>query len=83
MKVKIVPIGNSKGIRIPKMLLDQCHIREEVDIEVKGDALLIQPIHKSPREKWKEAFQKMKKHHEDQLLIRDQIDLDTGDWEWT
>jgi antitoxin MazE len=36
MKATIIPIGNSKGIRIPKAVLEQCHIEGDVFLEIKG-----------------------------------------------
>ncbi len=58
MKLKIAPIGNSKGILIPKALLQQCHLRQTVEIEARPDGLLIRPSTK-PRKGWDAAFQAM------------------------
>ncbi|GAH76797.1 unnamed protein product, partial [marine sediment metagenome] len=44
MLINIVPIGNSKGIRIPKAILDQCDIENEVDLEVENGKIIIEPI---------------------------------------
>ena len=46
MKVPIVPIGNSKGIRIPQPILKQCNIEEEVELEVEGENLVLKPIYR-------------------------------------
>ncbi len=82
MRASIVPIGNSKGIRIPKTLLELCHIHSAVDIDVKGDTLVIHPVKHLPRADWTEAFQKMHERREDRLLVDDSIDLDLGSWDW-
>ncbi len=82
MKANIVPIGNSKGIRIPKTILAQCHIEKEVFLEVEDDNIIIKPIKKKPRENWEQYFKKMKEGKEDQLIIDDKIDLDMVGWEW-
>ncbi len=82
MKASIIPIGNSKGIRIPKVLLEQCHIGNIVDLEVKRKSIVIKPIKQKPRKNWDQAFQKMHENKEDQLIIDDNIDLDMEDWEW-
>ena len=55
MKARIIPIGNSKGIRIPKSLLEQSGLAGEVEIVAKNGSLVIRPI-KRPREGWAEAF---------------------------
>ncbi|MEK7825124.1 MAG: AbrB/MazE/SpoVT family DNA-binding domain-containing protein [Nitrospirota bacterium] len=82
MKAAIVPIGNSKGIRIPKTLLEQCHIDKEVVLEVEGNNIIIKPSIKEPRKEWEQYFRKMKESGEDQLIIGDKIDLDMEGWEW-
>ena len=82
MIINIVPIGNSKGIRIPKAILDQCDIENEVDLEVENGKIIIEPINKNPRKGWTESFTKMTETGEDQLLLEDTIDLEMEDWEW-
>ncbi|HSV29990.1 MAG TPA: AbrB/MazE/SpoVT family DNA-binding domain-containing protein [Candidatus Omnitrophota bacterium] len=44
MKAALVPIGNSQGVRIPKAILDQCGLRDEVEMTVEGEALVIRPF---------------------------------------
>ena len=51
MKARIVRIGNSKGIRIPKPLLDQTGLQGEVEIQAKNGSLIIRPTRK-PRAGW-------------------------------
>ena len=82
MIINIVPIGNSKGIRIPKAILDQCDIENEVDLEVENGKIIIEPINKIPRKGWTESFTKMTETGEDQLLLEDTIDLEMEDWQW-
>ncbi|MFH1824049.1 MAG: AbrB/MazE/SpoVT family DNA-binding domain-containing protein [Candidatus Firestonebacteria bacterium] len=82
MKANIIPIGNSRGIRIPKTLFEQCHIGKIVELEIKGKNIVIKPIKQKPRKNWDEAFLKMHENKDDQLIIDDNIDLDTEDWEW-
>ncbi|MBI5745798.1 MAG: AbrB/MazE/SpoVT family DNA-binding domain-containing protein [Nitrospirae bacterium] len=82
MKATIVPIGNSKGIRIPKIILEQCRIEKEVDLEVEDDNIIIKPFKKEPRKDWEDNFRKMEEEKEDRLIIDDQIDLDMKGWEW-
>ena len=57
MKTNIVAIGNSQGIRIPKILLEQSKLSGEVELEVRGESIVIKPARK-PREGWDEMFRK-------------------------
>ena len=82
MKTHVVPIGNSRGIRIPKTVLELCHIHNVVNLTVKGETIVIQPIKHRPREGWDAAFRRMHEHGDDRLLISDRLDLDVGSWEW-
>jgi antitoxin MazE len=82
MKIHLVPIGNSKGIRIPKAILQQCGIVREVELETEGEKIIIKPVRKTPRQGWAEAFRQMAERGEDELLIDDGLDLDESGWEW-
>ena len=82
MKINIITIGNSKGIRIPKAILKQCHLDKEAELETEEDKIIIKPCKKKPRKGWKEAFSSMRKREEDTLLIDDSIDREMKDWEW-
>jgi antitoxin MazE len=80
MKASIVPIGNSKGIRIPKSVLDQCQIRDEVDLNIENGNIVLKPLHNIPRIGWAEQFERMHEMGEDKLE-ESGVDL-IGDWEW-
>lgn len=82
MQVSVIPIGNSKGIRIPKNILQQLHIEDSVELEVQNQEILIKPIHKNVREGWSAAFQDMAMNNDDELFINDQFDNEDSDWEW-
>ena len=82
MLINIVPIGNSKGIRIPKAILDQCDIENEVDLEVENGKIIIEPIKRIPRNGWTESLIQMAEIGEDHLLLEDTIDLEMENWEW-
>jgi antitoxin MazE len=84
MKTRVVRIGNSRGIRIPKLLLKQTRSPDEVDISADGDSLVIRPL-KQPRAGWERAFQEMARRGDDALL--DQVaptlsNRDETEWEW-
>lgn len=78
MILDIVKIGNSQGIRIPKTILQECGISNQVEVEVKNHNIFIKPI--NPRKNWESSFKKMAKNKDDKLLIIDDIDLE--EWEW-
>ena len=82
MKVKIVSIGNSKGIRIPKAMLQQCNIQDQVNLEVEEGNIVIKPDSRKPREGWDDVFKLMHKRKEDVLLTDETIDKEMEDWEW-
>ncbi len=84
MKTRIVPIGKSQGIRIPKPLLEQTGLRGEVEISVQDNSLIIRPAARL-RAGWAAAFQEMAKQDDDALLDSDAPNLtawDEGEWEW-
>ena len=82
MLLSIVPIGNSKGIRIPKAILEQCNIRDQIELEVENGRIILEPVHDSPRQGWDEAFSDMAANHDDALLVPDNVDIEIEDWEW-
>jgi antitoxin MazE len=82
MKVNIVTIGNSKGIRIPKAMLEQCNFTDQAELEVRNSKLVIAPVRGRPREGWSEAFKSMRKKGEDRLIVDDSTDLEMKEWEW-
>ncbi len=82
MRAQVIPIGNSRGVRIPSSLLKLCHIVSEIDLKVKGNSIVIRPLGKHPRQGWADAFKKMRGRTEDRLLISDRIGLNEDEWEW-
>jgi antitoxin MazE len=82
IRTRIVKIGNSQGVRIPKLLLEQSGIRAEVEIEVQGDHLTIRTV-SQVRSEWDEAFAVMAKQQDDMLLDEvNATDWDQVEWEW-
>lgn len=84
MKTRVVRIGNSRGIRIPKPLLEESGLPEEVIIQVEGNTLVIKPAQK-PRSTWKAAFRSMAAAGDDGLLDQEESPLSSWDdeeWEW-
>ncbi len=83
MKTNIVTIGNSQGIRIPKILLEQSRLSGEVELEVKDGSIIILPARK-PRENWDAEFQKVLAENGDDEIFGGgmQNDFDEEEWEW-
>jgi len=84
MRAKIIKIGNSQGIRIPKLFLEQTRLGDEVELEAQNDQIIIRPV-TYPRQGWDEAFQAMAERGDDQLLDDDltsQTRWDQEEWEW-
>lgn len=83
MKARIVRIGNSQGIRIPKPLLEAAGIEGEVDLSARRGVLTVRAVRRT-REGWAEAFRMMSLRDDDQLLDESPnlTGWDEEDWEW-
>jgi antitoxin MazE len=85
MLASIIPIGNSRGVRIPQSILTQLNFSEKVEMEVRDNKLILSRIEKKPRQGWEKAFSETHASHESleaDLLISDMIDNETFEWEW-
>jgi antitoxin MazE len=71
MKINIVKIGNSKGIRIPKKILEHCEISKSVDLKIEGNQIVLTPDRSKPRKGWAAAAEKMHNINDDELLMPD------------
>ncbi len=74
MRANIVRIGNSQGIRIPKVVLEQTQLKGEVELEVRDQQILIRMARK-PRYDWARKFRLMEESGDDRLLENDASDL--------
>lgn len=84
MKTKLVRIGNSKGIRLPKTILQQCGFEDIVELDVHDSSVVIRPAH-AARGSWDKAFAEMAKHGDDSLLDSDSelsTEWDMAEWRW-
>jgi antitoxin MazE len=84
MRASIVRIGNSQGIRIPKVVLEQTRLHGEVDLEVKDEKIIISPL-KKPRQDWDRQFKLMAERGDDKLIDSEVVSLtsfDEEEWEW-
>lgn len=84
MRTRIVKIGNSQGVRIPKLLLERSNLAEEVELEAQDDRIVIRST-RQPRQDWEGAFRAMAERGDDELLdgeLPAQTRWDEGEWEW-
>ena len=82
VKTRVIRIGNSRGIRIPKVWLDQLKIGGEVELSVEKDGLTIRPAPR-PREGWADAFRQMAAKGDGRLLDqRTTTKWQAEEWEW-
>ncbi len=82
LKTHIIRIGNSRGIRIPKAMLEQLGGCEEVELVAEEDRLVVRPATR-PRAGWDEQFRAMAERGDDQLLDESAAtDWDEAEWEW-
>jgi antitoxin MazE len=84
MKAAIIKVGNSRGIRIPKPVFEQCGFEDEVEMEVRDNTLVIRSPHQV-REGWTEAFKSMANHGDEKMPIEmEELSSiwDKAEWEW-
>jgi antitoxin MazE len=84
MRARIVRIGNSHGIRIPKLILDETGLSGEVELEVADGQLIVRAA-RGPRQGWDASFREMAERGDDGLLDAEAIetsDWDEDEWEW-
>jgi antitoxin MazE len=84
---RVITIGNSRGIRIPKVLLDQIGLKkeEQVELAVERDRLIIRPVRRL-RHDWDDQFKLMAQRGDDRLLDAETPSLtrwDAEEWEWS
>jgi antitoxin MazE len=83
IRTRLIKIGYSQGVRIPKLVLDQLAFHDLIELVVDGDQFVIRPsVH--PRADWAAQFQQMAATGDDQILDPDLLATpwDESDWEW-
>lgn len=84
MKTHIISIGNSRGIRIPKALLEESQLSDEVELDIFENEIRVRSV-KKPRQGWTEMFALMAKQGHDKLLDQSPLipnEWDDSEWEW-
>lgn len=82
IRSKVVKIGNSRGVRIPRTLLEQAGLEDDVEMTVEGNRLIIQSP-QYPRQGWEEQFLMMTKLGDDHMLDQPIVNRwDEEEWTW-
>ncbi|MFH1966175.1 MAG: AbrB/MazE/SpoVT family DNA-binding domain-containing protein [Acidobacteriota bacterium] len=85
MLTQIVKIGNSQGIRIPKIILEESKIGSEVELIAEHEQIIIRSVKKN-RSGWEESFKSMALNNDDKLPDEEQLlhqsSWDEEEWEW-
>jgi len=82
MKATLIQIGNSRGIRIPKPVIEQCGFEEQVDLQMRGHELVVRPV-LPVRSGWKQAFSEMSMNNDDVMLDETPATAwELKEWEW-
>ncbi|MGA9637806.1 AbrB/MazE/SpoVT family DNA-binding domain-containing protein [Flavobacterium sp.] len=80
METAIIKIGNSKGLRLSKTILDKYNIKDKVEIILEAGQIILKPI-ETPRKNWEAAFEKMNEEGDDKMLMNDVFnDEDFEEW---
>jgi antitoxin MazE len=82
MRARVVRIGNSRGVRLPKFVIEEAGLGEEVELRVRDGAVVIMSTAR-PRAGWDEAAKQMRQYDEDRLLAEPTpTHFDEEDWKW-
>ena len=82
METTLIPIGNSRGVRIPKPFIEKCGLEGELEIDIADGAVLIQATRRA-RAGWAEAFEHMAREGDDKLPVHATVTRwDKEKWEW-
>ena len=82
MKAAVVKIGNSQGVRIPKVLLEEAGISGQVELRAEAGRIVIERA-KHPRDGWEEAFKDADIDDSGELLLGDfPNEFDKDEWTW-
>lgn len=81
MELSVINIGNSKGIRLSKTVLEKYNIQDKIELILEKDFVILKSI-AEPRKNWEKSFKKMHENNDDKLLIDDVFDDENFD-EWS
>lgn len=82
MKTRLIRIGNSRGVRIPKPLIEQAGLGEQVELRVEDGAVIVETPRRA-RAGWADAAKQIRERGEDGLLDEPtSTQFDETEWEW-
>lgn len=81
MDISVIPIGNSKGIRLTKTVIEKYNIQDRLELILEDDRIVLKPK-SAPRAGWEKAFKKMRENGDDKLLM-DDVFADENFEEWS
>lgn len=85
MKTKLIRIGNSQGVRIPKPVIEEIGLSDEIEMILKDNQIILRSSEES-RKGWDHAFEKIAENHDDGLLDKEEIEQpsqwDETEWTW-
>ena len=70
MELSVINIGNSKGIRFSKTILEKYNIQDKIELILEKGFIVLKPK-AEPRKNWEKALKKMHENNDDQLVIDD------------
>ncbi len=79
---KLIKIGNSQGVMIPKSLIEEVGLRGSIDIKAENNTIIIKPVERTIREGWGEIFKRMAVVKDDNLLLDLDNQFDNEEWAW-
>ncbi|QEZ46881.1 AbrB/MazE/SpoVT family DNA-binding domain-containing protein [Cupriavidus oxalaticus] len=82
MKATIRKMGNSQGILIPKTILAQLGLEDEVEMDIVNDTLVIRRPRNTPREGWAEASRAIAEAGDDVLVLGEFPNADDAELKW-
>ncbi len=80
MNIPLISIGNSKGIRLSKTIIERFNIQDSIELIMEKDYIILKP-RTSSRDDWDEAFKKMHENGDDKALMEDVFE-DENNEEW-
>lgn len=83
IRTRLVKIGNSQGVRIPKIVLEQLKLTDTIELEIQDNQLVVRPS-KVVRADWAAQFQQMAAQSDDQLLEGATLstEWEENEWQW-
>jgi antitoxin MazE len=81
IKTRLIKIGNSQGLRIPKLILEQLNLSDDIELEVQDHQLIVRPT-SHPRASWAEQFERMAINGDNHLLDTEPVPTEWEETEW-